>query len=173
MARPSIQPGNGVDVGLLAGLAGGLVIAVFRITMALRAGGDAWHPLEMAAAPVLGERALLPGFDLSAFVLGTILHFAIAAAWGGVFGFFFHGLATRGTVIAGALFGLVVWFTMMYVVLPLAGVAALASAVPIRDAIVAHVLFGLGVGIAYAPFQERFGEYWGPPERAHELRAVP
>jgi hypothetical protein len=173
MARPSIQPGNGVGVGLLAGLVGGFVLAVFRITMALGAGGDAWHPLEMAAAPVLGERALVPGFDPAAFVLGMILHFAIAAAWGGVFGFFFHGLAARGTVIAGPLFGLVVWFTMLYVVLPLAGLSELATAVPIRDAIVAHVLFGLGVGIAYAPFQERFGEYWGPPERAHELAPTP
>jgi hypothetical protein len=169
MTRPSIQPGNGVDVGLFAGLVGGVVLAVFRITMALGAGGDAWHPLEMAAAPLLGERALVPGFDLSAFVLGTILHFAIAAMWGGGFGFFFHGLAARGTVIAGALFGLVVWFTMMYVVLPLADLAELAASAPVRDALIGHVLFGLGLGIAYAPFQERFGEYWGPPERAHEL----
>ena len=169
MARPSIQPSHGVRIALFAGRVGGLVLAVFWIATALAGGGDAWQPLEMAAAPVLGPRALVPGFDLSALVLGVILHFAIAAMWGATFGFFFHGLAARGTAIAGALFGIVVWFTMIYVVLPLAGLAELAAAVPVRDAIVAHVLFGLGVGIAYAPFQKRYQEYWGPPERAHEL----
>lgn len=173
MQRPNIRPGNGVRAGLFAGLVGGLVLAVFRIATAVAAGGDAWQPLELAAAPLLGERALSPGFDLTALVLGLIIHFAIAAAWGATFGFFFHGLAARGTVIAGALFGIAVWFMMTYVALPLANLTEVAAGVPLRDALVGHVLFGLGVGIAYAPFQDRFGEYWGPPERAHELAPSP
>lgn len=173
MQGPAIRPGNGVRIGLFAGLVGGLVLAVFGIATALAAGGDVWQPLQLPSAPLLGERAFAPGLDLLALLVGIAIHFAIAAAWGATFGFFFHGLAARGTVIAGALFGLVVWFTMMYVVLPLAGLAELAAAVPARDAVVGHVLFGLGVGIAYAPYQERFGEYWGPPDRAHELAPSP
>lgn len=173
MEEPAVRPGHGLGTGVIAGLVGGVVLALARMAAAFADGREVWHALEMASAPILGERALEAGIDVPALLLGIVVHFAIAGAWGAAFGMFFHGLATRGTLIAGALYGLVVWFSMMFVVLPLAGLAELAAAVRIRDAILEHVLFGLTVGIAYAPFQPRFAEYWGPAEPPRVLAPSP
>lgn len=169
MEQPTIRPGHGVGPGAFAGAMAGVVLAVVRAVTAARAGGESWHPLEIASAPLLGPRALEPGFDATALVLGLVIHLALSVAWGAAFGLFFHGLSRRGTVIAGAFYGLVVWLLMFYVVLPLAGLSEVAATIATRTAIVDHVVFGLAIGIAYAPFQTRYAEYFGPPVPASDV----
>jgi hypothetical protein len=106
-----------------------------------------------AAIPLLGERAMAPGFDGTAVLLGLVIHFAISAAWGIVFGLLFQGLSRGATIGAGFAWGFVVWLVMYYLVLPLAGMSEMARSTPIGMAIVSHVLFGLSVALGFLPFQ--------------------
>lgn len=156
--------------GIVAGVIGGAVIAVAMAAAALARREDLWVGMKAAAAPFLGERALRPGFDAGAVALGAACHFAISIAWGVLFAVLFHGLSRIATVVAGALWGLVVWFGMYDVVLPAVGLERMASEAPVGSAILLHVLFGLSVGLGFLPFQEPRPELRGPFTRAPVLR---
>jgi hypothetical protein len=117
-------------------------------------GQDLWPSLKGAAAPFLHERAMQPGFDGPAVVLGVLCHFAVSIGWGVLFAALFYGLSRGATVAAGALWGFVVWLGMFYIVLPLAGLSQMASSEPIAMAIVSHVIFGLAVAVGFLPYQQ-------------------
>ena len=71
------------------------------------------------------------------------------------------------TVLAGALWGIVVWLAMFYVVLPVAGAGVVARGAPIGGAVTGHLIFGLALGIGFLPFQRR------QPERLRKWRLRP
>lgn len=152
---------NRIDVkkavggGIQAGLVGGAAIALFLIVVAVSSGGTVWSVLKGAAAPFLGAQAATPEFALGPVLLGSVLHFAISAAWGAAFGVLAYGLSRGATVVAGLGWGLVVWLVMYYVVLPLAGLGAMVAQTPAVMAILAHLVFGLALGLAFLPFQRR------------------
>ena len=137
----------------MAGAVAGIVLSVFMTTMSVAQNTDLWVGAKTAAAPFLGERALQPGFDGPAVLIGTLTHFAVSIGWGAVFGALAYGLSGGVTVAAGVFWGFVVWVTMYYVVLPLAGLPQIAASMPVGNAIFEHVLFGVSVGIAFLPFQ--------------------
>jgi len=139
--------------GVVAGLVAGTLMTALLVISAVAKGADFWEPLKGAAAPFLHERARQPGLDAGAVAAGLACHFAIAAVWGALFGVLAYGVTRGATVVAGALWGLVVWVGMYYVVLPLVGLAEVARSVPVAMAIVSHVAFGLVVGLVFVPFQ--------------------
>jgi len=154
--------GHALGGGVAAGVIGGAVIALAMLVTALVRGADIWIGVKAAAAPFLGERALRPGFDAEAVAFGMACHFAVSIVWGVLFSALFYGMSRGATVVAGALWGLVVWFVMYYVVLPLAGLEQMASQAPAGPSILLHVLFGLAVGIGFLPFQRPRPELPGP-----------
>ena len=115
--------------GALAGLAAGLVMVL---------GAGASGLLRSSMRPAL---------------VGLVVHFAIAAGWGALFGMLFYGLTRAATVATGLLWGLVVWLLMFYVVLPLAGMWQLVEDAPRGQVIVQHLVFGLTLSVAFLPFQ--------------------
>lgn len=141
--------------GVFAGVIGGAVIAIFMLAVSIVKGQDVWSGMKMAGAPFLGERAMLPGFDLGAVLVGVLSHFAVSIVWGVLFGILFHGLGKPATVAVGAIYGIVVWLGMFYVVLPLFGLSEIARSAPVGMAVLEHVLFGLAVGVGFLPFQRR------------------
>ena len=66
-----------------------------------------------------------------------------------------YGLSKPMTLLASLAFGIAVWLGMYYVVLPLAGLGDMARGSPISSAIMTHVVFGLGLGVGFLPFQRR------------------
>lgn len=148
-------PGRGRALagGVVAGIAGGIVISLVMVTTALATAQDVWPVLKGAGAPVLGDRATAPGFDAIAVVLGVAIHFAVSIAWGVVFAALFFGLSRGTTLVAGAVWGVVVWLVMAFVVLPLIGLGELGRGGPIAVAVLEHVLFGFAVGLGFAPYQ--------------------
>lgn len=148
-----LKRGHAVKGGVVAGLIGGAILALVLLVAALAARQDVWIGLKAAGAPLLGERALEPGFDLTAVLTGVLGHFAVAIVWGVLFAVLFYGLSPTATVAVGALWGLGVWIGMSYVVLPLVGLSELARAAPVGVAIVEHVIFGLALAIGFLPFQ--------------------
>jgi len=152
IARPAGRR-RSVTGGIVAGLVSGVFLSAMNTAMMLARRGDVWSGLKGAGMPFLGERAAQPGFDAGAVLVGFLSHLAVSATWGLLFGVLFYGFSKGLTVVLGALWGIVVWLAMYYVVLPLVGLSAIARSVPVGSAIFFHVLFGLVVGIAFLPFQ--------------------
>jgi hypothetical protein len=144
---------QGMKGGTVAGLVGGVVIAVWTLFVGAIQGQNLWIGVKGAAYPFLRERALAPGFDAGAVVLGLVSHFAVSIGWGIGFGVIAYGLSRASTIAFGALWGLVVWVGMYFVILPLVGAGALARNGGIAMAVIEHVIFGLAVGFGFLPYQ--------------------
>jgi hypothetical protein len=144
---------HAIKGGIMAGLVGGAALSVFMLITSLAQNQDVWLGMKMAGAPFLGERASEPGFDFVPVVIGVASHFLVSAVWGLLFGVIFYGFGKAATVALGALWGIVVWLGMFYVVLPIVGLASVAKAVPVGFAVFEHVLFGAAVGVGFLPFQ--------------------
>ena len=153
--------------GIVAGIIGGFVLWVLMAGMTLAAGGDIWPVFKGASAPFLGERAGAPGFDPIAVPLGAACHFLVSSGWGLLFALLVYGMGRGLTVLLGALWGIVVWLGMYYVVLPLVGLGTMQDEGALGTAVALHVVFGFAVGVAFLPFQvPRRGEL--PRRRARE-----
>ncbi|GEM_PF-3059539 len=139
--------------GMIAGIVGGVAIAVFMLVMAYSRGGDLWMVFKGAGYPFLGDRALQPGFDALAIAVGTLSHFAVSITWGVLFGLLFFGLSSAATLVAGLLWGVVVWLGMFYVILPLIGAGFMARGMPVSLAVTEHLMFGIAMGVGFLPFQ--------------------
>jgi hypothetical protein len=139
--------------GAVAGIIAGFVISLFTVATNLAGGRDAWMGMKGAGTPFLGERAMQPGFDAPAVIVGVSSHFAVSIAWGVLFGLLFFGLSKTLTLVAGVFWGLVVWLVMFYVVLPILGLGDMARSAPVAGAIVEHLLFGIATGAAFLPYQ--------------------
>jgi hypothetical protein len=146
--------------GAIAGLVGGAVLVVFALIMNLATGQDIWPGMKMPGFPFIGYRATLPGFDMGPVVVGLLSHFAVSIVWGVLFGVLVYGISKGATIVAGALWGIVVWLGMFYVVLPVVGLTLVARSVPVGFAVFEHVLFGLAVALAFLPFQRTRRTGW-------------
>lgn len=80
-----------------------------------------WKPgvFQTVAGGLIGREAALAG-GVATFLLGTALHFVIAGIWAGIFWVLakWIPLLVRGWVVAGMVYGLVVYLGMNCVVLP-------------------------------------------------------
>ena len=72
--------------GLAGGLIAGVVLGVVAVMVASLGGYDISAGMKLAAWPVLGDRALLPGFDAPAIVLGMLGYLLAVAAIGALIG---------------------------------------------------------------------------------------
>lgn len=150
-----------VTGAIVAGLvSGGTLTAMMTIMSALR-GNDIWFGMKGTAAPILGDVAMTPGFHPVAVPLGLALHLFISIGWALGFASLFYGLSKKATLLAGVLWGVVVWLGMYYVVLPLVGLASMRDGAPISRAIAYHVFFGVILALAFLPFQRRQPTYAG------------
>jgi len=138
---------------VLAGVVGGLVLSCFMLVVTLVNGDDAWLAIKAPAAPLLGARALKPGFDAVAAGAGVLSHFATSIVWGVLFGLLFFGLTKLGTLLAGACWSVVVWIAMRFVLLPGLGLADLGAGMSMGLEVFSHLLFGVSAAAAFLPYQ--------------------
>jgi hypothetical protein len=135
--------------GAVAGIAAGGVLTLMMTFMSAVAGHDIWYGMKGAAAPILGGAATGPGFSFLPVMVGLTMHFFISMLWGIGFGFIAYHLDRRTTLIAGGLYGLVVWLGMFYVVLPLVGLSQMAAEAPVVKNALYHVFFGLSIAVPF------------------------
>lgn len=128
--------------------------------MSLARGTDIWYGMKAAAVPFLEERATAPGFDPFAVILGLALHLGISVAWAIPFALIAYGKSAWGTMLRGLIWSFVVWIGMYYLVLPMAGLGAMAREAPIGGVIAYHLFFGLSLAAAFLPFQGRAPREW-------------
>lgn len=162
MERRATDWGRRLGGGAVAGLVAGLVLSALLILLALSQGQDVWPVVKGAGAPFLGERVRQPGFDLAAVVVGFASHMAVSLGWGVLFGLIFYGLTRTATLVAGIIWGLVVWVMMFYVVLPLIGLGGPPRGPPDLMSVIGHLVFGFVCGAAFVPFQNPLRRYLPP-----------
>src|SRR5437588_426952 len=73
-----ISRGHAVGGGIVAGIIGGVVLAIILSIMYAAHGQSVWLAMKGAGAPFLHERAMQPGFDAPAVLLGLVAHFAVS-----------------------------------------------------------------------------------------------
>jgi hypothetical protein len=136
---------------------GGLACGVFDITQAFIAFGLQFHlrptqVLQSVASGLLGSKSFQGGAKTAA--LGLALHFFIAFSWAAGYYVASRQIAflTERPVIAGLLYGELVWVVMTLVVLPLSAAhrwpPRLDAASVITGPILHMVLVGLPIALA-------------------------
>jgi hypothetical protein len=141
-----------VKGGAVAGIVAGLILALFLVATHLAGGQDVWLAFKGAGAPLLGERAMQPGFDALAVIVGVLAHLGVSIAWGAAFGLLFFGLTKGMTMVAGFFWGFAVWIGMYYLLLPVLGLGDVARSTPLSLALVSNLLFGLVLGSGFLPY---------------------
>jgi hypothetical protein len=149
--------------GAVAGLGGGLAMAVVAAIISLIIHADIWQEAKQIAAIVYGSAAVAgEGFVAGPVIVGTLIHLAMSALLGAVF-----GILTRrvfklpsdfgAPILAGLIYGLVIWMLAYFIVLPILNPLLLQLYAPAF--IIQHVVYGAVTGLLYvwlrpAPYYE-------------------
>lgn len=140
--------------GTLAGLVAGVVMKVLAGILAGAAGAGFFAPLELIAATFL-DGALPRGAN--AILLGLVLHLAVSALWGAIFGTLLPPTASTGAAGAfGGLYGLGVFLIMTYLVLPWAN-PLMYTTVDRGTLLLEHAVFGVTLALT-VPLARRLGQ---------------
>jgi hypothetical protein len=140
--------------GALAGLIGGMAMALVAALISLVERQDIWREAKAIASVVLGAQALAQdGFAAVPVLIGTLIHLIISMLLGALF-----AIVTRRwlqlpsdfgiPLLAGLSYGLLVWLIAYFVVLPVVDVWLLESYAPAF--IVQHIVYGSVTGLCYA-----------------------
>ena len=143
--------------GVFAGLGAGVFLTILMTVMSAARSKDVWYGMKGAAAPFLGDRAMSPGFDLAAVLLGLASHLVVSTIWGVLFAFVVFNQGRAVSLVGGVLSGFVVWLGMYYVVLPLVGLSSMQHDAPVGRAIAFHLFFSGAMTAAYALYPRIFG----------------
>jgi hypothetical protein len=139
--------------GALAGLGGGLAMAVVAALLATTMGDDVWLQPKLIAAVVYGPAAASqPGFVAAPVLVGTLIHIVVSVVLGAIF-----GIVTRRVlhltsdfwtpVLAGLIYGMLLWMAAYFVVLPIVDPALLETYSPAF--ILQHLVYGMVTGLLY------------------------
>ena len=133
--------------GIWAGIAAGIVLAVFMmVIVATVLGKPLLAPVNMMGAAFLGKEALMnPG--MGSIILGLIVHIIDSAILGIVFVYIARSLngGMGANTIYGIVYGLLVWLLMAFIVLPIMN--SPMAEVTGGWFVVAHLIFGVVLGL--------------------------
>jgi hypothetical protein len=123
--------------GIMAGVAAGIVLILVRFLIgvglvglvvyvthswhgvpAAAARSELWVSLKLAAYPLVGERALQPGFDARIVWLAIVAVFGFSVCMGLLFAALAHGRSLKVTVALGVLFGIGIWIMDFFLINP-------------------------------------------------------
>jgi hypothetical protein len=156
-------PGLG---GSLAGVGGGLVMIVVAALLTTALGEDVWREPREIAQPLFGSAAAAGAAPI---VVGTLLHFLLSALFGAIFSIISRRLLRLPSdygvpVVAGLIYGLMLWVLAYFVVLPILNPALLDTYAP--SFIIQHLVYGVVTGLIYAQLRPAPYAHIGG-ERAH------
>jgi Family of unknown function (DUF6789) len=140
--------------GALAGLAGGLAMAIVAALVSLVRGQDIWLEAKEIATVVLGsQQARQPGFIAMPILVGTLIHLIISTLLGALFGIvtrrIFRLTSDFGTpLLAGLIYGMLVWFVTYFFVLPIID-PLLRESTYAPAFIIQHIVYGSVTGLCY------------------------
>jgi hypothetical protein len=135
---------------LVAGVLGGVAMAITAVILAAAHGSDPWLPLKMPSVAVYLQRALEPGFDIGPVLVGALAHLGVSVVWAIAFGYLAHELSAPVTMVVGPLWGLVAGASMIYGILPLLSLTRLRADLPLGPTVIEHLVFGTFVALPFA-----------------------
>jgi uncharacterized protein DUF6789 len=139
--------------GALAGLGGGLAMAIVGAIISASLGGDIWLEAKQIAAVVYGPAAAAqPGFAAGPVLVGTLLHLIVSAVLGALFSIVtrrvLHLTSEFGTpLLTGLIYGMLIWLVAYFVVLPIINPLLRETYAPAF--IVQHLVYGAVTGLLY------------------------
>lgn len=137
--------GKGAIAGIIAGT---LSLAVEMALIKVFGSGNMWDPLRLSASITLGNRAVATStpFTFDILFTGMMMHFLLAIFFTVVLGMLIRKLKPAAAILAGAGFGLLIYFFAFY------GLTAFYPWVANSRnwiAIVAHLIFGMSAAWIY------------------------
>jgi hypothetical protein len=139
--------------GALAGLGGGLAMAIAGAVISVSLGGDIWLEAKQIAAVLYGPAVVAqPGFVAGPVIVGTLLHLLVSTVLGAIFGIMtrrvLHLTSDFGTpLMAGLIYGMLIWVLGYFVVLPLVNPLLLETYAPAF--VIQHLIYGAVTGLLY------------------------
>ena len=152
-ARPSIDWSSAIWSGIIAGA---VFMMLEMVMVPLFIGGSPWGPPRMIAAIGMGKGVLPPPdtFALVPMIVAMAIHFMLAIVLAVVLALFVNRVGLGMAVLAGAVFGLVVYLINFY------GLTAFFPWFEMARnwiSIFAHMMFGAVAALAYKWLQNRKG----------------
>ena len=153
--RPAVSPLPDI-VGLggaIAGLGGGVAMAIVGAIISASLNGDIWLESKQIAAILYGPAATAQaGFVAGPVIVGTLLHLIVSAVLGALFGIttrrVLHLTSEFGTLLmAGLIYGLLIWMAAYFVVLPSFNPSLRETYAPAF--VVQHLVYGAVTGLIY------------------------
>lgn len=151
---------RGAREGLGLGLIAGVIFGMMEIAGAAMMGNPPLMPLRMFASVLLGHGAMEPGPLGSVVVLGTVVHLALSASFGLIYGFingrFSPETETRWgrQVGLGLLFGAMIWLVNFQIIARILYPWFLMTPQFLQMAMHA-MFFGLPLALMYAAAERR------------------
>ena len=140
-----------VSAVLLGGLVAGALDIAFAMSFAAYGGTPPGRLLQIVASGLFGDAALVRGMRMAA--AGLALHFVMSFLWAGVFlaiALLRPSLALH-PYVCGVVFGIIVFFAMRLVVLPLSAFPYPVNFKPVAtilDLLSHTLLFGVPIALA-------------------------
>lgn len=134
-----------ITVGLVAGFISSLSIIVVVTAILVLTGNDIWTAARLIATSVFGDAV---GSGWPPVAVGTAIHLFTGTFFGGLFAGLVPRMPANFYVVAGIIYGLLVWMVMGLVVLPLGAQLLVASRVNVAMLLLAHIIYGFVLGTA-------------------------
>jgi hypothetical protein len=139
--------------GAVAGLIGGVAMALVGVMIALATGTDIWQAPKLIANAIGGTPNVSPGFEAGPVLLGSLMHLLTAALFGALFGIVFRRTFNLPSsfgipLVSGLIYGLGIWFVDYFMVLPMLNPGL--SAVYSPAFVIQNLTYGVVLGIAYS-----------------------
>lgn len=151
MDTPRRSPREILVPGSLAGLGGGIAMGIVAMILAAGRGLEAFEPLRLISAVVLGEDATEAG--LGAALLGLAIHLAVGAAIGIFFAWFLpEDILTGSGIAMGVLFGAIMYALMSLLVVPGLN-PVMHEGLHHGWFFVEHLVYGLTLGLLIGPLR--------------------
>ena len=145
--------GDIIRWGLIAGLVGGIVMAMFMMLVTALTGMGFLAPLYAIAATFNPSWAMSKGFDLTPSLVGLMLHMVNSAVFGLIFVVLARWIYPRALTLpmaamAGMVWGLVLLAVNQTIVLPLVDrpMATATSGIFVWW-LIGHLMFGVVLGV--------------------------
>lgn len=156
------RPGMRVEVsGALAGLIGGMMMAIVGAALAIAIGDDLWKAPKLIATFVVSpDMIATPGFLAGPVIIGSLIHLTLSA----LFGVGFGALTTRvwnmplsygAPMVLGFVYGLAIWLIAYFVALPL--INPLIREIYAPAFLIQNLTYGLTTGLAYGILRSSSG----------------
>jgi hypothetical protein len=136
-----------VVVGVIGGLIGGVLMAIFSMSMSVMRGPGMWMPVKLIGGFVLGPSAIneVEAFDFTPIASGLLIHMVVSAVLGGLFGALASKLPDVTVALYGVVYALAIWFVALFFVLPIVDPLLVNNTNPVLFA-VSHIIYGVSVG---------------------------